>query len=200
MSCHFSDHAVWGNADALFRAAVAAHTESRTVPKGEQLTLAGQLCLLQKGRAAVTVKGGGRTAMKELHAGEVFGAALLFGGEAVSNIVARSDCRIELLSEAFLTERFSSDPAAALGYIRFLSDRVRFLSRRIGELSGGDPEERLLDYLMRRAENRLLKMPMTRLAAELGIGRTTLYRTLDALERSGRIRRTDAGILFLKKG
>lgn len=131
-----------------------------------------------------------RVILRDMSAGETFGAAALFGaGECyVSKIHAKSACAVVFISEEALTALFGQYPAAAQNYIVFLSSKIRYLNRKIAELSLHGADARLLGYMKAHAgEGGEVDMPksMSALASTLGIGRSSLYRALEKLEVGG---------------
>lgn len=133
-----------------------------------------------------------RVILRDMSAGETFGAAALFGaGECyVSKIHAKSACAVVFIKEATLEKLFSLYPEAAKNYIAFLSSKIRYLNRKIAELSLHGAGARLLGYMKEHArENGEVDMPvsMSTFAKTLGIGRSSLYRALEKLEEDGYI-------------
>ena len=137
-----------------------------------------------------------RVILRDMSAGETFGAAALFGaGECyVSKIHAKSACAVVFISEEALTALFEKYPATAKNYIAFLSSKIRYLNRKIAELSLKGADARLLGYMKANArESGEVDMPksMSLLASTLGIGRSSLYRALEKLEAGGYISKTE---------
>jgi CRP-like cAMP-binding protein len=137
-----------------------------------------------------------RVILRDMSAGETFGAAALFGaGECyVSKIHAKSACAVVFISEEALTALFEKYPAAARNYIAFLSSKIRYLNRKIAELSLKGADARLLGYMKAHAgEGGKVDMPgsMSLLASTLGIGRSSLYRALEKLEEGGYISKAE---------
>lgn len=133
-----------------------------------------------------------RVVLRDMSAGETFGAAALFGaGECyVSKIHAKSACAVVFISEEELLSLFEKYPASAKNYIAFLSSKIRYLNRKIAELSMHGADARLLGYMKAHAgEGGVVDMPksMSLLASTLGIGRSSLYRALEKLESGGYI-------------
>ncbi len=131
--------------------------------------------------------------LRDMGAGETFGAAALFGaGECyVSEISAKSACTVVFVKEATLTRLFAAYPATALNYIAFLSSKIRYLNRKIAEISMPGAVARVFEYIKKNAdEDGVLYMSnMSLLAKTLNIGRSSLYRALDALVAGGHISR-----------
>ena len=138
--------------------------------------------------------GGRRVVMNQLGPAGVFGAAALFGDEAeyVTEIEAAEDCVVQFIGQEQMADLMRRDYRIAENYIRFLTGRIRFLNRRIAGFTGGQADERLSAYLLaHRGPDGLVKLPgsMVELAQTLNIARSSLYRSLDALEAAGKIRR-----------
>lgn len=137
---------------------------------------------------------GRRVVMNQLGPAGVFGAAALFGDEPeyVTEIEAAEDCVIQFIGQEQMACLMRRDFRLAENYIRFLTGRIRFLNRRIAGFTGGQADERLCAYLLdHRGPDGLVTLPgsMMELAQTLNIARSSLYRSLDALEAVGKIRR-----------
>ncbi len=121
--------------------------------------------------------------------GDVFGVAAMFGNndDYISLITAASGCSVQFIPEKLLRDIFDKYPKTALNYITFLSDRVRFLNKKIEQLSGPDTPSKLLSFLKSSAgEDGMVEVKnMSSLCKMVGIGRTSLYRSLDELEKKG---------------
>lgn len=174
---------------------IAEKVQKIAIKKGDEISLRESLGCIAIGSARVLVKNAGGAVMKKLESREVFGCAALFGGETVTEIKADSDATIVYLSASDMTDVFMQHPTVAVDYIKYLSGKIRYLNSRIGDFAPAPAETRVLGYLKKLSEKQSpIKMPMTRLAGELGIGRTSLYRALEVLEQSGAISRSDNGI------
>ena len=107
-----------------------------------------------------------------------------------------------LYNQEMLASLFEKHPHAAINYIAFLSDRIRFLNARISVISCSDAENTVLKYLTLSAdENGYAAIPksMTELASMLGLGRASLYRSLESLEKRGIIIRENSRIKVTEK-
>ena len=145
----------------------------------------------------------GRVVMNDLTCGDVFGAAALFGSSEPypSTVVAVTPCRIALISQETVSRWMATVPRVGENYIRFLSDRIRFLNRRLSTLTAGQTDGRLWKYLLaHRDDDGVVRVTggMTALAERLDMGRSSLYRSLDALTDAGFIRRDGKKIYILK--
>ena len=123
--------------------------------------------------------------------GGTFGAAALFGGRGyVSRVRAVTECAVLFLPEALLRQWFGRWPGMAAAYIAFLSGRVRFLNEKIALFTEDSARQRVYRWLCANCGEKgsLPKgLSMTKLAAGLSMGRTSLYRALEELENAGLI-------------
>lgn len=145
----------------------------------------------------------GRVVMNDLLPGDVFGVAALFGSDEgyVSTVVAETDCSILFIPQETVVNWMATVPRVAENYVRFLSDRIRFLNMRLATLTAGQADGKLWKYLLaNRDEDGVVyvKDGMSELAERLDMGRSSLYRSLDALTELGRIRRERKKIYILR--
>lgn len=159
------------------------------------------LCVLLSGKARVTRNGTGarKVLLRELCQGDVIGAASLFGNDVgyVTTVTARGAVTAAFFSQSLCTDIVTSCPAAAVAYIRFLSDRIRFLNDRISSFTVSSAEKRVAQLLLRPDSGAGNGSPcnLKILASSLNIGRATLYRVLDSFSEHGWIEKTGTGIL-----
>ena len=177
--------------------------EPKVFEKGDVI-YGGERCgaigvLLSGGGECVAQSGG--VLMKVFEAGEVFGAASVFGGGAASRITASTRSVVQFIDRETLLSWFTRFPQTSVNYIRFLSARVRFLNRKIALLTMDSAQARLMEYLTNQAgEAGVVRIQnMTQLAKTIGVGRTSLYRSLDALCETGWITRENHQIYLREK-
>ena len=148
------------------------------------LLLSGGLCVNRAGEPR-------RVILNLLRPGDTFGVASLFGGEGSfpTTVTASADSSVLLLRQENVERLLAEIPEAARAYIAFLSDRIRFLNRRIDSFAGRTTEEKVAAFLL-RAEGSEARLPVSRqaLASVLGLGRASLYRALGSMEEKGLIR------------
>ena len=137
------------------------------------IVLSGELQVVQPGGH------GGRVVMNRL-------LPALFGEceEYVTEVLAAVDSRVLFVSQEALTRLMREDFRVAENYIRFLSGRIRFLNHKIAALTDGQSDDRLRRYLAEHANPQgEVELPgsMKELAQMLHMGRSSLYRSLDAL-------------------
>ena len=177
--------------------------EPKVFEKGDVI-YGGERCgaigvLLSGGGECVAQSGG--VLMKVFEAGEVFGAASVFGGGAASRITASTRSVVQFIDRETLLSWFTRFPQTSVNYIRFLSARVRFLNRKIALLTMDSAQARLMEYLTNQADEAgvVRIQNMTQLAKTIGVGRTSLYRSLDALCETGWITRENHQIYLREK-
>ena len=142
-----------------------------------------------KGSAAAE-KSGGSVVLNTFQPGSCFGVATLFcpSKRYVTTVRAQTDCQLAFLSGDSMTRLFAKEPRISLNYIAFLSSRVHFLNRKIDQFTAVSAEEKLVLWLLEQAEmaNPIsLKGSYGKLAESLDLGRSSLYRAMDALEADG---------------
>lgn len=144
------------------------------------------------GKAFAVTNNDNKLYMQTFEKGTCFGAAAIFSGDKkyVSTITAKTDAEIIFITEQKLKEMFREYPVTAINYIAFLTEKIRFLNRKVGLLSCSSAEDTLFKYLSSVTDKSgIAKLPksMTLLANMLAMGRATLYRALDSLEANGYI-------------
>ena len=181
-----------------------AQTEEKSYCKGDPIysrhNAQNALALVLDGHVRVWQ---GRVVMNDLLTGDVFGVAALFGSEEEfpTTVMAETNCRILFIPQDTVVRWMASVPRVAENYVRFLSDRIRFLNMRLSTLTAGQADGKLWRYLLaHRDENGVVTVTdgMTELAERLDMGRSSLYRSLDALTEVGRIRRVRKKIYILR--
>ena len=145
----------------------------------------------------------GDALLNVLSVGDMFGAAALYGVEDayVTEVHALSACTVQFVPQEILDRWMQEDFRITKNYLRFLSGRIRFLNKRIAAFTAGAAEQRLLLWLHQHAdENSLVSLPrsMADLARTLDMGRSSLYRSFEQLEKEGQIRR-EGKMIFVKQ-
>lgn len=113
----------------------------------------------------------------------------------VSRLSTPDGCRAVELSRALVTQALMEGGTFSVNLVEFLLGRVVFLNKKITALSGHTAASRLELYLAENAVQKdgvsqvQLPFSLSEFAEHLCVGRASLYRTLDAMERQGRIRR-----------
>ena len=137
--------------------------------------------------------------LKRIGVGGLFGAAALFSenDEYTSEIIAKGkETLVAFVDQNAVREILVSDPDAAMKYIYFLTDRIRYLNGKIYCFTGTDAISKVKLYLKDNAESEILA---SALARALDIGRTSLYRALTKLEVDGLIIKEGKRIRVINK-
>lgn len=146
---------------------------------------------------------GGRMPMSILRAKDLFGAAALFHDEDeyVARVAARESTWVLLIPESALREMMRCDFRVTENYLRYLTARIRFLSRRIDGFLPQSVEERVWNHIQSHVENGCYESEwsVSSLADALCVSRSTLYRAMDKLVSEGKIERSGR-VFRLPKG
>ena len=124
-------------------------------------------------------------AMRTLEKGAVFGVTALFGNKRYAtptSVVSRA--KLQFIEEELLTRWMAKDLRISMNYIRLLHRKILYLNEKIRLYTEGSVEERLMDHIASHtAPDGEIRFPggLASVARELNIGRTSIYRTLDAL-------------------
>ena len=145
----------------------------------------------------------GETVISHLETGDLYGAAFLYNDVASfqNTVTSLSPLTVVTVSKDGVDEIIKNDPSIAINYIKYLSHRVSFLNDKIEGYTAQSAEEKLMHYLRKNADTVGTKCEITvsmkELSSVLGISRASLYRVLDSLENSGKIRRDNKKIFIL---
>ena len=141
--------------------------------------------------------------LNRIESGGFFGAAALFADkkEYVSVIVSKGNCTVILIPFEKFKEMLAENSNFALNYIKFLSGRIEFLNKKIDEFTAPDACEKLVRFLLDRAieeDKRAVcrVKSMVELSKTLDMGRASLYRSLEELEREKIITRNGKNIFI----
>ena len=156
------------------------------------------------GAEVVRAREGCEVYLRSMQSGDVFGAAQLFSGDAsyVTAVRAKGKTRVLFLPQDAAEALMLADPRAALGYIAFLSEKIRFLNRKIATVTAGSAAEKLAGYILQYAgagERFTPPHSYSRMAEALGLGRASLYRAMDELCALGAIRKEQKDIIIIDR-
>lgn len=196
-------HPLFAGVDQAALERLLLDAESLNVPKGEAIYTPYQfrrcLGLLLSGRVQVTKD---MLLVSHLGAGDLFGAAALFtdNQDYATTLTALTPCRLVLFPQDGVERLVEESSRFALNYIRYLSSRIQFLSGRLDTVSAGTAEGKLAQYLLSAVgDEEQVAISATQLSARIGVGRSTLYRAFEALEREGAIAREGKVIRILRR-
>lgn len=175
------------------------------VDKGEQLYKNGMLGIIKSGTATIKRHNdiGDAITIRTISQSELFGAASVFGNwkDGMSSIIADTACEVLYITEEKFSDILKLYPQMSLNYITYLSDRIRFLNRKLDAFTAKSTEERLYEYLLAQADikgNVNLGFGMSELARRLQVGRTSLYRDIESLQSKKLISRDGHNFKILK--
>ena len=141
--------------------------------------------------------------LNRINAGGFFGAAALFADkkEYVSVLVAKGNCSVMFIPFEEFKSLLASNSSVALNYIRFLSGRIEFLNKKIDEFTAPDTFEKLSRYLLDKSVcedgKTICKVKsIVELSKRLNMGRASLYRSFEELERQKIISRDGKNIII----
>ena len=140
--------------------------------------------------------------LRTLEAGEIFGVAALFSEDEdyATNITAKTECDILFIGDEIIYSLIEKDSAVRRNYIKFLSEKIRFLNRKITYFTAGSTERKLSLYLLslKRYDGTVrINISMSALSEMLDVGRASLYRAFDRLIEDGFIKRDKKEIKLL---
>ena len=137
--------------------------------------------------------------LRTLGEGSIVGVANLFSTERyVSRVIATKKCDTVEISADNYGKILEHSGKAMYNYISFLSNRIRYLNKKIVCLTAGSSERRLAYYLdsaLSEKEERgnfesTVTVQMNTLCEMLNLGRASLYRAADKLCDEGFISRS----------
>lgn len=140
--------------------------------------------------------------LRYLKAGELFGAASVFSGEApISRVEAKEPTEILEVTRAAVSELLDTDAGFRSAFVAFLSDRIRFLNLRVSCVSAGSAERKLGYWLCSLSDEDSFDLPvsMSDLANLLDLGRASLYRAFDKLTSLGWLKRDGPHVELLDR-
>jgi CRP/FNR family transcriptional regulator, dissimilatory nitrate respiration regulator len=134
--------------------------------------------------------------------GEFFAEASLFAEVYHCDAVAAAQSRVRVYPKPIVMEALRTDPALAEAFMARLARQLQELRARMELRNIRSARERVLQYLRLRAgvhgRSIAIEGQLQDIAAEIGISREALYRTLATLEAEGCLTRTENAILLKK--
>lgn len=161
----------------------------------------GALGIILSGKLRVMSADGSGVLMNTLGVGDVFGVATVFlGKNEVSDICAVAKSRVLFVPRNVLEDIFRNDVNVAISYSEFLSKKIEFLNKKIIAFTAPKSENAMAGYILDMScGEREFKLNCSAASLKLGIGRTTVYRTLKSLESEGLIECTDGKIIIINE-
>jgi len=141
-------------------------------------------------------------ALHTARAGDVFAEAALFSGTYHCDAVAAVASRVWRYPKDQLLPAFRANPDLSEAFMERLARQVQRLRSRLELRNIRSARERVFQYLLlvSGSDGRTVTLdgPLQDIAADLGLTREALYRTLAALEADGVISRRKQAIVILK--
>ena len=155
--------------------------------------------IIVKGKAIIK-SGNDGVIIRKLNSNDIYGAACLFDLPKHLTIVkAVTDCTVITMNKEFIEDCILEEKSISIKYIEFLAKRISFLNTKINAYTAKSAENKLYTYLLQLPRNKNvidLKVDMSTIAKMIGIGRATLYRAFEKLEKSGTITKQDKKIIL----
>lgn len=163
-----------------------------------------RLGFILSGEASVYSADGNRSVLlRSLGEGDTFGVSNLFdeNNRFVSLIVAKRASSVIFFTAAAIGKLLDNSSAFRMSYIKFLSERICFLNKKISCFTAGSPERRLAVFLCsQRSENSFsVSINANSLSEMLNIGRASLYRAFDKLIADGFITKDGKTITLIDR-
>ena len=142
--------------------------------------------------------------LRTLKRGAIFGAASLFDASSgyTTYVRAKTQCTVAYIKSAGIRKLCYEVPEIAINYIEFLSGRITFLNKKLSAFTAENADAKLAYYLYELSDGKAdeIKVSVTysQLAENLGIGRASLYRSLDTLTDNGIVKKNAKTITILQ--
>lgn len=192
--------------EALLEEVLKIQASVENFEKGETVfskdTFQSCVCVILEGSARVKK---GETVISHLEKYSIYGAAFLYNDISPfqNTVTAITPLKAAVLSKDGMDELIKNDSSVAFNYIKYLSHRVTFLNDKIEGYTAQSAEDKLLHYLKKNADTAHgqceIQVSMKELSQVLCMSRASLYRVLDSLEQSGKIRRENKKIYILSE-
>lgn len=130
-----------------------------------------------------------------------FGILSVFSSEAEFPTVIKAvkASRVMFIGGDDMIAIIKKYPTVSMNVITFLSGRIAFLNKKVETFSGKSTVDKLATYLLTKYKElgNEITVTRTKLSAEIGVGRASLYRDLDCLESKGIIKTEQKKIILI---
>ncbi len=165
------------------------------------------LMVIIKGKASV-VKPGGNTniLLNILSQGDIFGMATLFYEKEnyLTQITALEKTTLAVFSKENVKKIFAEYPEVSENYITILSEKIHFLNKKISTYTKAETIQKVASFILQYANDEktcsVLPYSITDVADALNVGRASVYRAFETLEKDGIILRKGKKILIRNSG
>ena len=197
-------------ADEDLLAELARHGETRNWEAGSVIVAEGDIAdcmyLIHEGELRALVQGEGSRAVElnTLQPGEFFGELMLHGERRSATVEAITRVRLTRITRENAQRLLQARPDLAFHLIQRLVDRVRVLTRTVGNLGSMDVYRRVIGLLEALAVERdgrrcVLNMSQQRLAERVGASRPMVNRLLHDMAKGGYVELQRGCIVLLRK-
>ncbi len=115
-----------------------------------------------------------------------FGVLTLFSKEDYPTlIVAKKRTKVLIIKKESFLSCLNNHPSICMNVITFLASRIQFLNNKIATLSGASVEEKVKQFLFLQVQEfgTQFTLNASRVSVLLNIGRASLYRIIDKLQK-----------------
>jgi len=177
----------------------------KTLKKSEILDTLGGIYIIVSGKLGIYhCEDGKNLLLNTLLAGEAFGYASLYSpdDDRYTVIKAITPTEVMFISGEDVEKLILMDGNIALGIIKELTGKIRFLNRKLDSFVSSDLKHRLMKYIRSLPYTNgraVIPESMSALARRLGVGRASLYRLMSELICEGIIERNGNEIILKEK-
>jgi CRP/FNR family transcriptional regulator, dissimilatory nitrate respiration regulator len=165
--------------------------------RGDIVAVQGSKCrsllLLCEGsvKTVMTNSEGKEIKIETMHAPEILASAFIYGSENLLpvTIEATSSCKLWIISKDGLLNMMQKDATLLQNFLKDISDRSLFLSRKLNEFALQNLNTRLIGYMKRNSTIHNLQ----ELAFILGVARPSLSRAVAMLVEQGIVIKSENG-------
>ena len=188
------------NKDGIAEFLKNASNKISSYKKGGIVVLQDSVCksllLLCQGTllAKMTQAEGMEIVIEHLSAPEILAPAFIYGTENRFPVTLQAEDEVIIwsLSKDDFLKMMETDDALLRNFLRQISDRSVFLSRKLNEFALQNLSTRIISYLQRNA----VITNIQDVAFIMGVARPALSRTLSAMVEEGVLRKTDEGYML----
>ena len=143
--------------------------------------------LVLKGECTVERKrsDGSSLPLNSLKIGDSFGILAIFSNEDFPTVIkAKRNSDILFISKKDCEYLIKKDHRIAFNMLKFMSNRIAFLNKKIATFSADNVEQKLAQYLIiesQKTESNVILMNCKKTAEQINAGRASLYRAIDSL-------------------
>jgi CRP-like cAMP-binding protein len=165
--------------------------------RGDIVAVQGSKCrsllLLCEGsvKTVMTNSEGKEIKIETMHAPEILASAFIYGSENLLpvTIEATSSCKLWIISKDGFLNMMQKDATLLQNFLKDISDRSLFLSRKLNEFALQNLNTRLIGYMKRNSTIHNLQQ----LAFILGVARPSLSRAVAMLVEQGIVIKSENG-------